>query len=501
MKNEIEDLAFSHLEPQAFKRIATRITAEERKLLPWASRVRERLERELRWRGICATVNWRVKHPYRAYYEAGKNGTEIAHLTDLIAFRVLVPTQDDCYRALAVIHGLWRPSNYNDYIATAKSNGYQSFHTTVFALEGRDAKLHIRTHDMHRVAQHGIAAFWLERAARGEYVDGSSAREMRELVSWVSPIVELDGDLGEDAAAFVSTLEEDYFKDQIAIHTPKGDMLELAEGSTVLDAAYRIHTSIGDHTIGASIQSTDRNGNPRQRFVGPSYVLHRGDVVRVQTAHDAHPDPSWLAIARSNYARVKINRALRLQERQPDAATHDPQEPASVPASGDLYSARPLVHPSGKVARTELGHCCCPCPGDAILGLAQRGNLVTVHRACCRFLKATVVRRRAEGANYPDPIAVSWPQFNVKWYRAPLLISGQDHPGLIQELTHSASQLGLNVAGSNASANKARYRAAISLTVDIPSNIRLDYVIGRLRRVSGILSVWRDTGKGCFENP
>ncbi|HKB47291.1 MAG TPA: HD domain-containing protein, partial [Ktedonobacterales bacterium] len=491
VKNELEDLAFSHIEPPTFERISRRLDDELMKRRGWAERLRRRLELELARHGLVATVNWRVKHPYRAYREANEHGTDVALLNDLLAFRVLLATPDDCYRALAVIHALWRPHRYRDYIATPKTNGYQSFHTVVFALEGRLAQIHIRTHEMHRAAQHGIAAFWLERAARGEHIDGSSPKRMRELVGWVAQITKLDEELGADPVALVAAVQGDLFQEQIFVHTPKGDVLDLAEGSTVLDLAYKIHTDIGDHTVGAFVQSSDGYGTLRGRDVPLDHELQSGDIVQVLTAKDAHPEVAWLDIARTRYAREKIARALRLLQRT--AVARGAEQPAT--AVPDDLRPRLLLHPSGGPARVVLARCCCPCPGDPLGGLAGRGRLVTVHRRCCRVLRAALARRQA------PPLSVTWPQIGVKWYTAALLISGQDHRGLMHELSVCAMQLGLNVASSKASANQARYKAAVALTLDIPTNVRLEYVVGRLRRVPGIVSVWRDTRKGCDENP
>src|SRR5262249_18460019 len=184
----------------------------------WAQRLRRHLERELARHGLLATVNWRVKHPYRAFHEANEHGTDLALLTDIISFRVLLASNDDCYRALAVIHNLWHPHRYRDYIATPKVNGYQSFHTTVFALGGRLAQMHIRTHAMHRAAQYGIAAYWLERAAAGTPVDGSSPAQLKDLQGWVSQITNLDEELGANAAELVAAVQGDLLQEQIFIN-------------------------------------------------------------------------------------------------------------------------------------------------------------------------------------------------------------------------------------------------------------------------------------------
>src|SRR5262249_19363579 len=349
-------------------------------------------------------------------------------------------TNDDCYRALAVIHNLWRPHRYRDYIATPKVNGYQSFHTVVFALGGRLAQMHIRTHTMHRAAQYGIAAYWLERAATGTPVDGSSPAQMKELQGWVSEITNLDEELGANAAELVAAVQGDLFQEQIFVNTPKGDVLELPEGSTVLDLAYKIHTDIGDHATGAYVQSTDSDGMLRGREVPVAYVLQSGDIVRILTALEARPDSTWLGIARTRYALEKIARALRRISRALEAES----------ASG--VAPQPLAHPSGEAARVELARCCYPCPGDALAGLAQRGRLVPMHRACCRSLHAAVAHRSAAGVRHSAPLRVTWPELEIQYYMVPLLISGQDHAGLMHEISACAANMGLNVVHSSASA-------------------------------------------------
>jgi RelA/SpoT family (p)ppGpp synthetase len=494
MKTEMEDLAFLYLDPRMFEQVSRRLEDERMKREDWARRMRSRLCHELEAQGISAAVNWRFKHPYRAYREAADSGMDIAGLHDLIAFRVLVTDNTDCYRALRVIHHLWHPhaDRIRDYIATPKINGYQSFHTAVFALDGRLAQIHIRTHRMHRAAQHGVAAYWLERAARGEPISGDTTIRVAEALSWVTQLASWQRELDLSAADFVATVRGDLFDEQIYVFTPKGEIRELPQGSTVLDLAYQIHTEIGNHTSGATVQTTTSNGVLVSRTVPVNYVLRRGDIVLVATLPDAQPRIEWLDIARTRYARDKIGRALRrTHEPGGDRTRHVTERPNAQTL------VEPLLHPSGALAKVELARCCFPCPGDTIVALAGPSPRLTVHRVGCGTLARTVARRRDLDAAYPEPQEVIWPQIQPITYRVHLLIGGQDHKGLMYEISVAAASLGINVSGSRARANRARHRAIIELTLDVPATTRLDLVLRRLHTVPGVLDVERDLTKGC----
>jgi GTP diphosphokinase / guanosine-3',5'-bis(diphosphate) 3'-diphosphatase len=498
IKTELEDLAFSYTQPDTFASTVARLQREVAGRARWTRAVAERLRRELAAQGVCAVVNWRVKHPYRAFRESEESGIDLGGLHDLIAFRVLVNTPRDCYQALRVIHHLWHPhaDRIRDYIGTPKVNGYQSFHTAVFALENELVQIHIRTHAMHRAAQHGVATYWLERAARGERVDDVTPVRVEEVLGWVTQLATWQRELELSAADFVATVRGDLLEDQMYVFTPKGDIRELPEGSTVLDLAYQIHTAVGDHAIGAHIQTNTSQGILVTRDVPVAYVLRRGDVVRVLTSPDAKPDIAWLDIVRTRYAREKIGRALRLLQRAADADDRTRHLDESPTALEPLVTA-PLTHPSGRPAAVELARCCYPCPGDQLAGLVRGARRVTVHRTCCRTLHHTLSRRTARGARYTAALPVVWPQLQPASYRAQLEISGQDHTGLMHELSQCAAGLGLNVAGSNASANQSRHKAAITLTLELPPDARLENVLRRLHTVPGVLRVERDILKGC----
>lgn len=503
-KTELEDLAFAYLEPEAFAHTMQRLAEETERHADWAARMCARMERELAARGIPAVVNWRVKRPYRAYSEAWESGMAVTQLHDLVAFRVLAGSKDDCYQALGVIHHLWHPhdNRIRDYIANPKVNGYQSLHTAVFALDGQLAQIHIRTHQMHRATQHGVTTYWLERAAMGRPVDGRVPVQVDEMLGWVTQLATWHRELGLSAADFVATLRGDLFDEQVFIFTPKGDIRELPEGSTVLDLAYQIHTQIGDHAAGAHIQTNSPDGLLVARDVPVSYMLQTGDVVKITTRADVWPDATWRDIARTRYAREKIAHTLHARSRTGatnDSAHRAAQDDLPRASSDTLPDATPLMHPSGKPADVELARCCYPCPGDAIAGIARRGRTVTIHRDCCQVLHVILSRRAKSGAEYPEPLSVTWPEIQPVTYRVYLAFEGQDHEGLMHELADCAAGMELNVSGGMAYANQARYKAAVTLTVDIPPQTRLDYVLRRFHSVPGIISVRRDTTKGCFE--
>lgn len=486
-QSELEDLAFSFLMPIEYARTVKRLREEEAKRAHWAERMRERMVHELLAAGIPAAVNWRVKRPYRAYSEAQDTGMDIGQIHDVIAFRILVCSSEQCYAALGIIHSLWHPylERIRDYIAGPKINGYQSLHTAVFALDGRLAQMHIRTHTMHLTTQHGIATRWLERAEAGERGTVTSALWMAHLPEWVTQIGRWQEELRLSAADFLEALRGEVLEDQIFVFTPKGDVRELPMGATVLDYAYQIHSDIGGHATGAIIQRTGAQGVPIAREVGLDYALRTGDVARVLTSAEVTPRPEWRAIVVTRTARERINRSLRTQQRTSDGVP--PGDPR----------LQPLRHPSGKLAQVQLARCCFPCPGDAILGLADRGSGVTIHRICCRTLRLALSRRLARGAAHATGIQVHWEQIPAMHYRMAVAIYGQDHQGLMHQVSACVAQLGLSVYRSVAIAHQDRYKAAILITLDMPPTTRRDQLVRRLRSVQGVTQVERDQRNGC----
>jgi GTP diphosphokinase / guanosine-3',5'-bis(diphosphate) 3'-diphosphatase len=494
-KIELEDLAFKYLYPDEFARVTRRLEEVERERAAWADAVCQTLQRELAANGVQAAVNWRMKRPWSAYRDARQSQLDIAALHDVFAFRTLLNTTEDCYLAIGLIHRLWRPhaDSVHDYIAVPKTNGYQSLHTTVFALDERLAQLHIRTHHMHVAAQHGVAAQWLERAARHEVGEIDPAQWLKRTASWVGLIANWHGELNLSASEFVETVRREMFADQVFVFTPKGDAREMPAGSTALDLAYRIHTNIGDTAISAWVQ-TSRGDEPVSMRVPLSYTLRTGDVVSILRDPSSRPRPEWLTIARTRYAQERIKRSLR---RMPAGATSGRLVNEEPSAETEPDEPEPLRLASGKRAIIHLARCCYPVVGDAIEGLIGRRQLVTAHRTCCRTLRAAVKRRREEGLPNATPIPLSWSQVPPLDYAICLTIYGLDYRGLMYDVSAAVADMGLDILQGAASANRGQSKAAISIIVSAGPERRPDEIMRRLRALPGVTRVERDRRRGC----
>jgi guanosine-3',5'-bis(diphosphate) 3'-pyrophosphohydrolase len=312
VKTELEDLAFKYLEPKKYQWLKEQVAEKREQRKDYVERVCKILREEMERAGIKADISGRPKHLYSIYMKIERLGVDISEIHDLIAFRILVDTVEDCYRALGHIHMLWRPKDgrIKDYIAQPKQNGYQSLHTTVFCLDNRLAEIQIRTHEMHRTAELGVATHWYYKES------GGSALPRKEMLAWIEQLREWQKELSLGAAEFVETVKDDLFKDQIFVFTPKGDVKELPVGSTPLDFAYLIHSEVGDHCAGARIiTDTERLIT---RMVPLDYELKNGEIVDIITSKNAHPTRDWLAFVRSKHAREKVLRYLKTTERDID---------------------------------------------------------------------------------------------------------------------------------------------------------------------------------------
>lgn len=499
-KVELEDFAFKYLYPADFARVTHRLREVEVNRRDWADRMCTRIQEKLEGFGISAAVNWRMKRPYSAFLDSQESQIDIGALDDVIAFRVLVNSVEECYLSLNVVYQLWRHyhDSFRDYIALPKVNGYQSLHTTVFGLEGRLAQLHIRTHRMHVAVQHGVAAQWLEAALSHEPGTVDQAQWLKRTASWVGRIANWHNELNLTASEFVETLRGEMFADQVFVFTPKGAVREMPVGATALDLAYRIHTGLGDTATGAWVLTINRADELVGMKVPLSYALRSGDVVRILRDPASKPKPEWLEIATTRYALDRIRRSLGKLRRSGALTDAPPRTLSDEPtAETEPEQPEPLRHPSGRLADAQLARCCCPIPGDAIVGLPGRGRLMTIHRPGCRTLAATVARRREAEAPYTRAIPLSWAQLPPMDYVLCVNIYGQDHQGLMHQLSIWLAEHSISVLRSNAVANQDRAKAAIAMMLLIPASRRAGDVIRRLRRSPGVTEVERDTRRGC----
>lgn len=535
IKSELEDLAFSYLEPEKYREIkelvATRRAAGEQYL----SRVIQKLRRALEEATITADVSGRTKHLYSVYrkmraYET--IGRQFDDIYDLLAVRVLVETVPECYNALGVVHTLWHPvpGQFDDYIANPKQSMYQSLHTTVIAEEGKPLEIQIRTHEMHRVAEYGIAAHW-------RYKEGSRKPDIafEERVAWLRQLLEWQKEV-RGAQEFVDSVKTDLFRDQVFVYTPRGEIKDLPAGATPLDFAYRIHTDLGHRCIGAKV-----NG----RLVPLNTPLKNGDQVEIIAPRSGRgPSRDWLnpnlGYIKTSHAREKIRQWFRRQERADNLergrellekelkrlAIQKPLEeiaklfkydkvdeflvaigvgevnPGQIAVKVATAEPRPVTlpispkrdgnPPSGGVAVmgvgdlvTTMARCCSPVPGDVIVGYITRFRGVTVHRADCPN-----IRNPAE----PERIVrVDWMLGKDQVFPARVRVDAWDRVGLLRDVTAVIAGENINMSAVHTESSPDG-TATISMKIETTGIEQLSRVLGKLEAIRGIITVSREVG-------
>ncbi|HUY76021.1 MAG TPA: TGS domain-containing protein [Ktedonobacterales bacterium] len=328
VEGELEDLAFAILQPDEYQWLRDAVAVETNERRSYVDRVSDILRGTLAPLGLTADVSGRVKHLYSIYKKVVRSGSrDLSQLYDILAFRIIVPTVDDCYLALSAVHELWRPmtGRYKDFIASPKVNGYQSLHTTVFCLDDQLAEIQIRTRAMHQMAEYGVAMHWYYKD-----VGDTASAKAKPLQSWAQQVMEWQQELqdvvasgsGEGRQPGVGEVgsevgEAPTMQEQIFVFTPAGDVKDLPAGATPLDFAYRVHTNLGDHVSGARITQDD-GGRPVKRLVPLDYELRNGDVIEIIKRNDAHPTRDWLRVVKTKLARNRILRYLKVHARDVD---------------------------------------------------------------------------------------------------------------------------------------------------------------------------------------
>jgi guanosine-3',5'-bis(diphosphate) 3'-pyrophosphohydrolase len=555
---ELEDLALSYLEPDNYARLAREVERELRERQPDIDEVCRILREEMERAGIHAEVLAWQKHLASINRKMQLNGDELDKIHDLVSYRILVDNDQDCYLALGHIHALWRPKDgrIKDFIATPKLNGYQSLHTTVFGIGNRLAEIQIRTHDMQRTADYGIASYWYLKER------GGSRLSYHEMMAWIEQLRDWQRELPQSADEFVEAVKGDMFEEQIFVFTPKGEVKDLPKGSTPLDMAYRIHTDIGDHCDGARIITSQADsGRLVTRLVPLDYELQGGEIVDIVVNGSTHPTRDWLSYARTTTARTKIRRYLKTYEREInlqlgrerlDLALKMAGVPGIIVVQDDDFSSfatikkyatlddvlmavgredlpieavmgylLPLLQRRGEVipslsaalqhedeigknskvvtqdvVREEipdaqkappvtLAHCCCPIPGDTIVGLLQPGKGLCVHQSDCRTL------RRSHKQARDRVVEMNWLQIEPQSYRVPITIVAHDRSGLLRDVAVVVADAGINMTAVASTTNASLHKAVITATLEIDSIEMLDRIFKRLRQVRNVVSVER----------
>ncbi len=548
---ELEDLAFSYLEPEKFTRLASAVEEERRKRQPIIDQICRSLEEEMDKAGISAEVCAWPKHLSSINRKLEQSGTELSQIHDLVAYRILVDTVHDCYLALGHIHALWRPKDgrIKDFIATPKVNGYQSLHTTVFCLDNQLAEVQIRTHEMERIADYGIASYWYLKER------GGARLSTGEMITWIEQLREWQRELPQNADEFVEAVKGDIFQEQIFVFTPKGEVKDLPRGSTPLDLAYRIHSDIGDHCTGARIiTNLEDSGRLITRIVPLDYELKGGEIVDIIVSPNAHPTREWLSFARTTSARARIRRYLKTYERDVNLHLGRERLDLALKAAGaaglravsfdDLLAANtnkkyntpddlfialgrdelgvgkvmeyltPLLQQRGEIKSEadvskngyrqnasagdsepslvviKQAHCCCPLPGDPIVGLLNPNRGVVVHRSDCRTL------RRYREHEPERLLEINWLVIEAQRYRAPIIIVAHDRAGLLRDVAAVVADAGINITSVASTTTASLQKAVITATLEIEAIDQIEPIFERLQQITNVVSVKRDLGRG-----
>ncbi len=533
LKWELEDLSFRFLEPDAYRRIARQLKQRREEREAIIREMRERLRAELDAAGIEAEVSGRPKHIYSIWRKMQRKDTELDKIFDVLAVRIFVNDVRDCYAALGIVHNLWSylPQEFDDYIANPKKNLYQSLHTAVMGPHGQPLEVQIRTHEMHRHAELGVAAHW--RYKEG----GSGAGAFEQKVRWLRQLLEpSEAEAGDD---FVERVREEIMEDRVYAFSPKGDVVDLPAGATPLDFAYSVHTQVGHRCRGARV-----NG----RIVPLGYQIRNGDQVEIITASKPSPSRDWLvprlgflASAR-NRAKVRAwfrhqdreqNRkqgreilerelsrlnlkslpvaeiAAQLKQENPDAlyvalGTGDLTASAVANAAHQLTAQEPEPLPVRRRRRrpsegggdirvrgvgdlmSNLARCCGPVPPEPILGYITVGRGVSIHRRDCRNLLRLMEQQASR------IIEVEWGEDDEARYPVELRIDAWNRDGLLRDISGVLSDEHIGIIGTRSDTDRRSRKASIELSVEVPDLETLSRTLSRLERLPNVISVRRD---------
>ena len=550
VKWELEDRSLRYIDPEGYREITEYLESKKERLDAFMAMVEMRITKRLAENGINATVQSRIKHTYSIYRKMYAQNLSLDGVFDLCAFRVIVDNIADCYNVLGHIHDMYRPvpGRFKDYVASPKPNGYQSVQTTVIGEEGIMFEVQIRTWEMHRTAEYGIAAHWKYKSGEAGVRAGDE-----EKFAWIRQLLEAQQE--SDAGEFVHDLKMDMFDDEVFVFTPQGDVVNLPAGACPIDFAYGIHSAVGNSMIGAKV-----NG----RIVPFDYALQNGDIVDILTSKSA-PGPSrdWMNLCKSNAARTKIRQWLKKERREENilrgremfegemrraglsmayindeelvqtcirklavtslddmyaaigyggitstrvvnrfrdeiarAAKQNTQKTAidKINEAAERRSGKPVKAVNGVLVEgmdnclIKFSRCCTPVPGDPVVGFITRGQGISVHRADCpNYLNSLREDRENRW------IHVDWADTTTGAYSTTLRILAHDRNGLVLDIATVLNSLSAKVLSLNAR-GLPDGNALILVTLEVPDLSALRLIMGRLRTLGGVRQIERGNG-------
>lgn len=540
IKDQLEDLCLSVLHPDEYAGILGYLDETQGDREKYTERVVGELLREIAQNGVTCTVKGRAKHPASIYRKMDRQGMRVDEVPDLLAFRILAADVATCYLVLGLVHASFPPvpDRIKDYIARPKPNGYQSLHTTVIGPEGRRVEIQIRTEEMDRIAEEGIAAHW-------QYKEGHLRLTPDEVIQ-IARIRDLFDAAREadDATDFMEAVKVEFYADEVFVFTPRGDVKRFPQGATALDFAYAVHTDVGNHCTGARV-----NG----RLVPLRYELHSGDTVEISTSESQRPSRDWMGIVRTGRAIQKIRKFLRQEEQDqgvrlgkemieaelkrfgwtlpratkeggvkealkrrgvkdfdallvevargqtaigglvkdllPDGIYHPRQEEQQGALSSLLNrfrrpSTSPVLITGEDGLLVQYAKCCGPLPGEPIAGFITRGRGITVHRAGCTQLA---------GMDPDRQISVEWDQSAAVKHNGEIKIFCTDRPGMLAKITQCCEQNGVNINRAEAK-TQSDVPACVTLELELRDVNELTRLISNIEKLPGVETVHRTAG-------
>ncbi len=532
VKWELEDLSLRYLDPDEYYKLVDMVNKRRKEREELINSIIDTLKVNLERVGIKCEINGRPKNFYSIYKKMKVKGKVFDEIYDLSAVRILTNDIKDCYGALGVVHTLWKPipGRFKDYIAMPKPNNYQSLHTTVIDNNGETFEVQIRTYQMHQTAEYGIAAHWKYKTGQ------TKTTSFDENLTWLRQLMEWQKDLN-DPNDFMDTLKVDFFADEVFVFSPKGDVINLPEGSTPIDFAYRIHTQVGNTCVGAKV-----NG----RIVPLSYKLSSGNIVDIITNSNSGPSLDWLNIVKSNQAKKKISQYFKIKDRDKniekgkeilekeakrlnynvneflkDEWIDEVRAKLNVSTIDDLYAAlgfgtiklsqvtaklidiynrfnkkpiKNIVKSKRKAQKSgidvkgvdgvkvRIAKCCTPVPGDDIIGYITIGRGISVHRADCPNVNNNVEESRI--------VQVSWQKDEANSYEAAIEVRALDKPNVIGDVANRINEAKLNMTSLNARSTRDG-DAIVDVILEITNIDELEGIIEKLKRVKNVFDVYR----------
>ena len=547
VKEELEDLAISYLDPVAYKEIRNRLEQQQSKRKEYLDSIQKKISERIKLVVPNASISGRIKSVHGIYRKMYMQGKSFDEIYDIYAVRIIVDDVIDCYNCLGIIHDMFKsiPGRFKDYISTPKANMYQSLHTTVIGDEGIPFEVQIRTWDMHRTAEYGVAAHW-------KYKLGMSGRQkFEEKFSWIRQLLESQN-VSENPQDIVNTIKTDLVQEEVFVFTPKGTVINLPAGATVVDFAYAIHSAVGNRMVGAKVDG---------RIVPIDYVVKTGEIVEIITSSQQNKGPSrdWLKFVKTSGARNKIRswfkkerreenilegkmeverefkrNFIRLNDQQFDKFILEVAQRQRFNSADDFFAAigyggislnKMMPHikdeyvkefkqtepaeedvikitkPSQKKrAKSQdgvviegidnclikLSKCCSPVPGDKIIGFITRGHGVSIHKRDC-----TNVPKVIELADEPDRwIPAGWDSSVKEDFTATVSMTCLDRVGLMADVSKMIADMRVMIYGINTKSKKDG-RASLELTIGVNGIEHLNGVMAKLRKINGVLDVER----------